>query len=106
MNGIQVFLAAYAQPIIWLAVALVMLILEAATVQMVSIWFCLGAVAAALVLTVGLSPLLGKALGSMFWFLTYRFTAVPILLVAPAFALLGVLVPLGVYRSAARRTVV
>ena len=42
----------------------------------------------------------------MFWFLTYRFTAVPILLVAPAFALLGVLVPLGVYRSAARRTVV
>lgn len=48
MNGIQVFLAAYAQPLIWLAVALVMLILEAATVQMVSIWFCLGAVAAAI----------------------------------------------------------
>ena len=68
--------------------------------------YALGAVAAALVLTVGLSPLLGKALSSMFWFLTYRFTAVPILLVAPAFALLGVLVPLGVYRSAARRTVV
>ena len=42
MNGIQVFLAAYAQPLIWLAVALVMLIIEAATVQMVSIWFCLG----------------------------------------------------------------
>ena len=68
--------------------------------------YAMGAVAAALVLTVGLSPLLGKALGSMFWFLTYRFTVVPILLVAPAFALLGVLVPLGVYRSAARRTVV
>ena len=34
MNGIQVFLAAYAQPLIWLAVALVMLIIEAATVQM------------------------------------------------------------------------
>ena len=42
MNDIQVFLATYAQPIIWLAVALVMLIAEAATVQMVSIWFCLG----------------------------------------------------------------
>ena len=68
--------------------------------------YAMGAVAAALVLTVGLSPLLGKALGSMFWFLTYRFTVVPILLVAPAFALLGVLVPLGVYRSAARRTIV
>ena len=48
MNGIQVFLAAYAQPLIWLAVALVMLIIEAATVQMVSIWFCLGAAIAAI----------------------------------------------------------
>ena len=53
MNGIQVFLAAYAQPLIWLAVALVMLILEAATVQMVSIWFCLGAVAAAIAAILG-----------------------------------------------------
>lgn len=55
MNGIQVFLAAYAQPLIWLAVALVMLILEAATVQMVSIWFCLGAVAAAIAAILGAS---------------------------------------------------
>ena len=53
MNGIQVFLAAYAQPLIWLAVALVMLIIEAATVQMVSIWFCLGAVAAAIAAIMG-----------------------------------------------------
>ena len=53
MNGIQVFLAAYAQPLIWLAVALVMLIIEAATVQMVSIWFCLGAVAAAIAAILG-----------------------------------------------------
>ena len=44
MNNFQIFLATYAQPLIWLAVALVMLIAEAATVQMVSIWFCLGAV--------------------------------------------------------------
>ena len=50
MNGIQVFLAAYAQPLIWLAVALVMLIIEAATVQMVSIWFCLVAAAIAAIL--------------------------------------------------------
>ena len=38
MNDIQVFLATYAQPLIWLVIALVLLILEAATVQMVSIW--------------------------------------------------------------------
>ena len=53
MNDIQVFLATYAHPIIWLAVALVMLIAEAATVQMVSIWFCLGAVAAAIAAILG-----------------------------------------------------
>ena len=53
MNDIQVFLAAYAQPLIWLAVALVMLIVEATTVQMVSIWFCLGAVAAAITAILG-----------------------------------------------------
>lgn len=57
--------------------------------------YAMGAVAAALVLTVGLSPLLGKALGSMFWFLTYRFTVVPICWWPRPFALLGVLVPLG-----------
>ena len=53
MNNFQIFLATYAQPLIWLAVALVMLIAEAATVQMVSIWFCLGAVAAAITAILG-----------------------------------------------------
>ena len=42
----------------------------------------------------------------MFWFITYRFTAVPILLVATVFALLGVLVPLAVYRSVSKATIV
>ena len=35
----------------------------------------------------------------IFWFFTYRFTVTPILLLAPVFALLGVVVPLVVYRS-------
>ena len=53
MNDIQVFLATYAQPLIWLVIALVLLILEAATVQMVSIWFCVGAVAAVIAAILG-----------------------------------------------------
>ena len=32
-----------------------------------------------------------KAVGSMFWFFTYRLTLTPFLIVAPVFALLGVL---------------
>ena len=41
-----------------------------------------------------------------FWFFTYRFTISPILIVAPIFALLGILVPLAVYRSVAKSTIV
>ena len=70
------------------------------------LFYALGAVAAALVLAVVFSPLLGGALSSLFWFVTYRFTVVPILAVLPAFALLGVLVPLAVYRSVAKHTIV
>ena len=70
------------------------------------LFYALGAVAAALILTVVFSPLLGVAMSSLFWFVTYRFTVVPILAVLPAFALLGVLVPLVVYRSVAKRTIV
>lgn len=68
--------------------------------------YALGAVAAALLLAVVFSPLLDVAMSSLFWFVTYRFTVVPILAVLPAFALLGVLVPLAVYRSVAKRTIV
>ena len=70
------------------------------------LFYALGAVVAALILAVVFSPLLGTAMSSLFWFVTYRFTAVPILAVLPAFALLGVLVPLAVYRSVAKRTIV
>ena len=70
------------------------------------LFYALGAVVAALTLAVVFSPLLGTAMSSLFWFVTYRFTVVPILAVLPAFALLGVLVPLAVYRSVAKRTIV
>ena len=68
--------------------------------------YALGSVVFALVLTVALSPALSGVLESMFWFFTYHFTISPILLLTPIFMLLGCLVPLGVYRSAARSTIV
>ena len=66
----------------------------------------LGAVVISLVLAVVLSPLAFRAVGNLFWFFTYRFTISPILIVAPIFALLGILVPLAVYRSVAKSTIV
>ena len=70
------------------------------------LYYALGAVAAALVLTLAFSPILGTVMNSMFWFVTYRFTAAPVLGALPVFLLLGALVPLAVYRAAARRTIV
>lgn len=42
----------------------------------------------------------------MFWFFSYRFTVWPVLLIAPVFVLLGLLIPLLTYRVIARHTIV
>ena len=68
--------------------------------------YTLAAVLASLLLTVVMGPLLGTAVNSLFWFFTYRLTLTPFLIVAPVFALLGVLVPLAVYRSVSKATIV
>ena len=68
--------------------------------------YALGAVALSLALTLALAPLVSSTVGSLFWFFSYRFTAAPIALVAPVFALLGALLPLLSYRRAARQSIV
>ena len=66
------------------------------------LFYALGAAGISLVLTLVLGPVAFKAVGSMFWFFTYRLTLTPFLIVVPVFALLGVLVPLAVYRSVSK----
>lgn len=68
--------------------------------------YALGSVALATAVFLALSPLLAVGLENLFWFFTYRFNLLPILLLAPVFALLGCLVPLAVYRVTARATIV
>ena len=58
-----------------------------------------------LVLSAALGPLVGS-LCSAFWFFTYQFTVLPVLVVIPLFLILGILIPLLVYRSVNRRTIV
>lgn len=70
------------------------------------LYYALGAVAVSLTLGFAVGPLLSKVLESTFWFFTYRFTALPILSLAPIFAVLGIAVPLVLYRAVARRSVV
>ena len=59
-----------------------------------------------LLLTTVTGPLTASVLGNMFWFFDYHFTVTPISLLAPVFALPGWLVPLAVYRSVSRLTIV
>ena len=55
MLSIQTFFSANAAPLLWLALALILLIVEAATVQMVCIWFCVGAIFAVVAALLGAS---------------------------------------------------
>lgn len=70
------------------------------------LYYALGAVAVSLAFSLAVRPLLSKVLENIFWFFTYRFTALPILSLVPIFAVLGIAVPLMVYRTVARRSVV
>ncbi len=68
--------------------------------------YALAAVALSGGLSLAAGPLLGSAMNSMFWFFTYRFTLAPMVWVTPVFLLLGAALPLAVYRSVSKATIV
>ena len=70
------------------------------------LFYAIGSIIVALVLSLITGPLASKALSSMFWFFTYHTTFVPVLLITPIFIALGCAVPLAVYRTAAKQTIV
>lgn len=68
--------------------------------------YTLGAALVSLLLCLATGPLLRVALGNMFWFFSYRFTILPVVVVIPIYAILGILLPLISYRFTAKRSVV
>lgn len=68
--------------------------------------FAGSAVVVTLLLTIGMGPLIGRALEGMFWFFTYKINVTPVLVVSPFFLLLGVVIPLVSYYYVAKRSVV
>lgn len=68
--------------------------------------YTLGAALASLILCLAAGPLLSSALGNMFWFFTYRFTILPVVITIPIYAALGILLPLVSYHFTARRSIV
>ena len=70
------------------------------------LYYTLLALAVSLAMTVCLGPLVGSAVGDVFWFFTYRLTVAPIVMILPVFLALGALVPLWTYRAVSKRTIV
>lgn len=70
------------------------------------LYYALGAALSALALSVVFSPLTAKALESMFWFFSYKFTVTPILIIIPLFTLLGIILPLITYSFTAKKSIV
>ncbi len=68
--------------------------------------YALSAAAVSLILSIAVGPLLSNVLERTFWFFTYRFTIIPVLMLSPIFVVLGIVVPLLVYRRVGRHTVV
>lgn len=63
-------------------------------------------VALSLCVLLASGKMIGSVLESVLWFFTYQFTVMPIVVVAPVFAILGCVIPLGVYYFIAKMTVV
>lgn len=68
--------------------------------------YAAAAVSVSLVCSFLMAPAFHGVLGSIFWFFTYRFTILPVLLVIPVFSLFGVLLPLISCRRAVKMTIV
>ncbi len=70
------------------------------------LFYVLLAIGLSLILSILTGPLLNKALSSMIWFFTYRFSLLPIAIVTPVFLILGFVLPLIAYHFSARKTIV
>ncbi len=68
--------------------------------------YALGSITLALIFSLTVGPLAASVLEKMFWFFSYHPTFMSILIIAPIFALVGCVVPLLVYRSVSKLTIV
>ena len=70
------------------------------------LFYALSSALCALVLSFVINPLVGDLLENMFWFLSGKFTIVPVIIAIPIFALLGWLIPYAMYNQAAKYSIV
>ena len=64
------------------------------------------AILISIVLILAIEPLMGKMLETLLWFFEYHFDVTAVWITAPIFLVMGILLPLAVYRMIAKRTIV
>lgn len=68
--------------------------------------YTMGSGLISLLLSIVVNPLAGRLLENAYWFFSYHYTIAPVLLMIPAFALLGYVIPVIMYRQTAKQSVV
>ena len=63
------------------------------------LFYAVGSIIASLILSVAISPMLGNVMSDMFWFVSYHFTIMPVIVIIPVFLLLGWLIPAVLYHA-------
>lgn len=70
------------------------------------LFYAVGSVMLALLIFLVGNPVVSVGIKQIFPFMGYHFTVVPILIILPVFAVLGVIVPMAAYRATVKRSVV
>lgn len=70
------------------------------------LFYAVGSIIASLILSVAISPMLGNVMSDMFWFVSYHFTIMPVIVIIPVFLLLGWLIPAVLYHAGKRQSIV
>lgn len=70
------------------------------------LFYTAGAVLLSLLLSLVLCPLIGNLLENMFWFYTYHLSLLPFVIVTPIFILMGVAIPMILYRATGKISIV
>lgn len=68
--------------------------------------YAFGAVLLSLVLSIAAEPLAGHVMENMWWFFSFKFTLMPMVIIVPAFLVLGMVLPLIIYHFAAKKSIV
>lgn len=70
------------------------------------LFYALFSIAISFTISILTGPLLSKAMSSMFWFFSYRFTLFPFALVTPIFIFVGIVIPFVSYHITTRYSIV